>query len=138
MDTTGLNSADFGDLNLDVTGNTNEFDVDIAENSSSDYFDIDWTILGDDNFFTIDIDSDYYTNFMDIFGDDNTITLTKSGYGSSSTDAGYFYLDLDGDDNTLTVTQSSTLAADWLKIEGDASNSNICIVQNDGGTTTSC
>jgi len=75
---------------------------------------------------------------MDIFGDDNTLTLTKSGYGSSSTDAGYFYLDLDGDDNTLTVTQSSTLAADWLKIESDASNSNICIVQNDGGTTTSC
>jgi hypothetical protein len=138
MDTTGLNSADFGDLNLDVTGSTNTFDVDIAESASSDYFDIDWTILGDDNDFTIDIDSDYYTNFMDIFGDDNTLTLTKSGYGSSSSDAGYFYLDLDGDDNTLTVTQSSTLAADWLKIEGDASNSNICIVQNDGGTTTTC
>ena len=51
---------------------------------------------------------------------------------------GYFYLDLNGDSNTIDITQSSTLAADWLKIESDASNSNICIVQNDGGTSTSC
>ena len=53
-------------------------------------------------------------------------------------DAGYFYLDLDGDDNTLTIQQKSTLALDWLKIESDASNSNICVIQSDGGTTTSC
>jgi hypothetical protein len=66
------------------------------------------------------------------------MTLTKSGYGVSSSDGGYFYLDLNGDSNTLSITQSSTLAADWLKIESDASNSNICIIQNDGGTSTSC
>ena len=75
---------------------------------------------------------------MDILGDSNTITFTGSGYGASATDAAYFYLDLDGDSNTMTITQSSTLAADWLKIETDTSNSNICVVQNDGGTSTSC
>jgi len=66
------------------------------------------------------------------------MTLTKSGYGASSSDGVYFYLDLNGDSNTLSITQSSTLAADWLKIESDASNSNICVIQNDGGTSTSC
>ena len=48
------------------------------------------------------------------------------------------YLDLDGDSNTAVIKQQSTLAADWLKIESDANNSNICVIQNDGGTTTSC
>ena len=38
----------------------------------------------------------------------------------------------------MSITQSSTLARDWLKIESNTSNSNICIVQNDGGTSTSC
>ena len=49
MDSTGLNSADFGDIQFNVTGGNNTFDVDIAENESADYLDIDWTILGDDN-----------------------------------------------------------------------------------------
>ena len=138
MDSTGLNSADFGDIQFNVTGGNNTFDVDIAENESADYLDIDWTILGDDNDFTVDIDSDYYTSFIDLVGSFNTLNLTKTGYGSSSSDGGYFYLDLSGDSKTMTVTQSSTLAADWLMVTGNASNSNICIVQDDGGLSTSC
>jgi len=66
------------------------------------------------------------------------MNLTKTGYGASSSDAGYFYLDLGGSNNTLTIKQQSTLALDWLKIESDASNSNICVIQSDGGTSTSC
>lgn len=138
MDPTGLNSADFGDIQFNVTGNSNLFDVDIAENESSDYIDIDWTVLGDDNDFTVDIDSDYFTSFIDLIGSTNTFNLTKTGYGSSSSDGGYFYLDLTGDSNQLSVTQSSTLAADWLMVTGNASNSNICIVQDDNGLATSC
>ena len=75
---------------------------------------------------------------MDILGDSNELTFTGSGYGSSANDAAYFYLDLEGDSNVMSITQSSTLARDWLKIESNTSNSNICIVQNDGGTSTSC
>ena len=138
MDTTGLNSADFVDINFDVTGGSNTFDWDIAESSGTDYLDLDFILDGDSNDFTFDIDSDYYTAYIDIFGDSNTMTLTKSGYGASSTDGGYFYLDLNGSTNTIEIEQKSTLAADWLKIESDASNSNICVVQSDGGTTTSC
>ena len=94
--------------------------------------------LHDSNDFTIDINSDYYTNYIDLVGDSNTLTLDKSGYGASATDGGYFYLDLTGSSNTIDVEQNSTLARDWIKIESNASNSNICIIQSDGGTSTSC
>mgnify|MGYP001437444382 FL=1 len=138
MDTTGLNGADYIDFNVDLTGSSNVFDIDLAELSAADYADLDILILGDSNDLTWDIDSEYYTAYVDIFGDSNTMTLTKSGYGASSSDAGYFYLDLNGSTNTINIKQQSTLALDWLKIESDASNSNICVIQSDGGTSTSC
>ena len=138
MDTTGLNTADFADINVDVTGSSNAFDWDIAQSSGASYLDLDFILDGDSSDITFDIDSDYYTAYIDIFGDSNTMTLLKSGYGSSSSDGGYFYLDLDGSTNTIEIEQKSTLAADWLKIESNASNSNICVIQSDGGTSTSC
>ena len=138
MDTGGLNGADYVNLNFDITGSSNTADIDLGEDDDVSYLDLDWLFTGDSNEITLDLDSAYATNYMDILGDSNTLTFTGSGYGASSSDAAYFYLDLDGDSNTMTITQSSTLAADWLKIEADTSNSNICIVQNDGGTSTSC
>jgi hypothetical protein len=138
MDTTGLNTADSNDINIDITGSLNMTDIDIAEVSGASYLDIDWIIDGDSNDSEVDLDADYATMYMDIFGDSNDLTFIQSGYGASSSDAKYFYLDLDGSNNTAVIKQQSTLAADWLKIESDASNSNICVIQNDGGTTTSC
>jgi hypothetical protein len=138
MDTTGLNTADFADINVDVTGSSNTFDWDIAQSSGASYLDLDFILDGDSSDITFDIDSDYYTAYIDIFGDSNTMTLLKSGYGASSSDGGYFYLDLNGSTNTIEIEQTSTLALDWLKIESDASNSNICVIQSDGGTSTSC
>jgi len=138
MDTTGLNTADSNDINIDITGSLNMADIDIAEVSGASYLDIDWIVDGDSNDATVDIDADYATMIMDILGDTNTLTFIQSGYGNSSSDAKYFNLNLDGSNNTMTVKQQSTLASDWLTISSDASNSNICIIQNDGGTTTSC
>jgi len=138
MDTTGLNTADSNDINIDITGSFNMTDIDIAEVSGASYLDIDWIIDGDSNDAEVDIDADYATMYMDIFGDSNDLTFIQSGYGASSSDGKYFYLDLDGSNNTAVIKQQSTLAADWLKIESNASNSNICVIQNDGGTTTSC
>jgi len=138
MDTTGLNTADSNDINIDITGSLNMADIDIAEVSGASYLDIDWIVDGDSNDATVDIDADYATMTMDILGDTNTLTFIQSGYGNSSSDAKYFNLNLDGSNNTMTVKQQSTLASDWLTISSDASNSNICIIQNDGGTTTSC
>lgn len=134
-----LYSADYANLNVQVTGSSNTFDVNIAENSNADYLDLDWIIDGDSNEFNFDIDYENATNYVDIFGDSNELTFAGSGYaGTSASDSGYFYLDLTGSNNTYNITQSSTLARDWLKIESNTSNSTICIVQNDGGTSTSC
>ena len=138
MDTTGLNTADSNDININVTGSFNLADIDIAEVSGASFLDIDWIITGDSNDAEVDIDADYAVMYMDILGDSNDLTFIQSGYGNSSSDSKYFYLDLEGDSNTAVIKQQSTLAADWLKIESNASNSNICVIQNDGGTTTSC
>jgi len=139
LNSTGLISADYINLYLDVTGSSNEFDLEIAENADSSYLDLDWTILGDSNELNFDIDYANAINFVDINGGSNTINFTASGYsGNTSSDSGYFYMDLDGSSNTFNIIQSSTLAKDWLKIETTTSNSNICITQNDGGTTTGC
>ena len=138
MDTSGLNGADFVNAFVDITGGSNTFDIDLGQVSDVSYLDLDLIVDGDSNDFTFDIDSTNYTSYVDIFGDSNTMTLTKSGYGTGTGSSGYFYLDLNGSTNTIDIEQTSTLALDWLKIESDASNSNICVIQSDGGSTTSC
>ena len=139
MNSTGLISADYVNLYIDVTGSSNEFDLEIAENADASYLDLDWTILGDSNELNFDIDYANAINYLDINGGSNTVNFTGSGYaGNTSSDSGYFYMDLDGNSNTFNIIQSSTLARDWLKIETTTSNSNICITQNDGGTSTGC
>ena len=139
MNSGGAYSADYADYNIQVTGGSNTFDVEIAENSNADYLDLDWIIDGDSNEFDFDIDYENATNYIDIFGDSNTITFSGSGYaGTTSSDSGYFYMDITGSSNTFDITQASTLARDWLKITGNGSNSSWCIVQNDGGVSTSC
>ena len=139
MNSSGLYSADYANLNIQVTGGSNTFDIEIAENSDASYLDLDWIIDGDSNTFEFDIDYENSTSYIDIFGDSNDLTFSGSGYaGTTSSDSGYFYLDLTGSNNTFDITQSSTLARDWLKIESTTSNSTFCIVQNDGGTSTSC
>jgi hypothetical protein len=139
MNSTGLIGADYVDLNIDVTGSSNTFDLKIAENDDASYLNLDWLITGSSNTFDFDIDYENATNYMDVNGSSNDITFSGSGYsGTTSSDSGYFYLDLDGSTNTINVTQASTLARDWVKIESTASNSNICVIQNDQGTATSC
>ena len=139
MNSTGLISADYVNLNIDVTGSSNEFDLKIGEDADSSYLDLDWIILGDSNEFDFDIDYANAINYVDITGSTNTVNFSGSGYsGNTSSDSGYFYMDLTGSNNTFNIIQSSTLARDWLKIETTTSNSNICITQNDGGTTTGC
>jgi hypothetical protein len=139
LNSTGAISADYIDMNIDVTGSSNTFDIKIAENADSSYLDLDWIILGSSNQFDFDIDYANAVNYMDVNGSSNTINFTGSGYaGNTSSDSAYFYMDLNGSSNTFNIIQSSTLARDWLKIETTTSNSNICITQNDGGTATGC
>ena len=139
LNSTGLISADYIDLNIDVTGGSNQIDLAIAENSDSSYLDLDWIILGDSNNLDFDIDYANAINYVDINGNSNELDFSGSGYaGTTSADSAYFYLDLDGSSNDIDITQSSTLARDYLKIISNTSNSTICVVQNDQGTSTSC
>jgi hypothetical protein len=139
LNSTGLITADYVNMNIDVTGSSNTFDLKAGEDDDVSYLDLDWIISGDSNDFDFDIDYENATNYVDVNGSSNTINFLGNGYGgSTSSDAGYFYLDLDGSSNTFNIKQQSTLARDWISITSSASNSNICIIQSDGGTTTSC
>tara|TARA_B100000963_G_scaffold124997_1_gene108981 strand:+ start:2679 stop:3425 length:747 start_codon:yes stop_codon:yes gene_type:complete len=139
LNSTGLISADYIDLNIDVTGGSNQIDLAIAENADSSYLDLDWIILGDSNNLNFDIDYANAINYVDINGNSNDLDFSGSGYGgTTSADSAYFYLDLDGSSNDIDITQASTLARDYLKIISNTSNSTICVVQNDQGTTTGC
>ena len=139
MDSTGLIDSDYINMNINVTGSSNTFDLAVAEDDDASYLDLDWIITGGSNAFDFDIDYANAINYVDVNGSSNTINFSGSGYaGTTSSDSGYFYLDLDGSSNTLDITQSSTLARDYIKLITNTSNSNICIQQNDQGTSTSC
>ena len=139
VDSTGLIDSDYINMNINITGSSNTYDLAVAENDDASYLDLDWIITGDSNEFDFDIDYANAINYVDVNGSSNTLNFSGSGYGgTTSSDSGYFYLDLDGSSNTIDVTQSSTLARDYLKIISNTSNSNICVVQNDQGTSTSC
>ena len=139
MDSTGLINSDYVNLNINVTGSSNTFDLAIAEDDDASYLDLDWIITGGSNAFDFDIDYANAINYVDVNGSSNTLNFSGSGYaGNTSSDSGYFYLDLDGSSNTIDVTQSSTLARDYLKLISNTSNSNICIKQDDSGGSTSC
>ena len=133
VDPTDTYGADSGDYNVDVTGSSNEFTLNVGTNALASTLDLDWVINGDSNTLDFDIDYDLGTSYVDIDGDSNSVTFDGSGYQS-----GYFYLDQTGNGRTYNITQSSTLASDWLKIISNGNNGTVCIVQNDGGTSTGC
>ena len=133
VDPTDTYGADSGDYNVDVTGSSNDFNLNVATNALASTLDLDWVINGDSNTLDFDIDYDLGTSYVDIDGDSNSVTFDGSGYQS-----GYFYLDQTGNGRTYNITQSSTLASDWLKIISTGDNVTVCIVQNDGGTSTGC
>ena len=103
VDPTNTYGADGGNYYVDVTGSSNDFELNIATNALSEYLDLDWIINGDSNQldFTIDIDS--ATSYVDIDGDSNIVNYTGSGYAG-----GYFYLDQTGNSRTFNITQAST------------------------------
>jgi hypothetical protein len=133
VDPTNTYGADTSNLNIDVTGNSNDMSLDQATVAMASTLDLDWIIQGDSNTIDVDIDVDLATNFMDIDGDSNTINYNGDGY-----QGGYFYLDHTGNSRTLNVTQASTLDNDWLRVISSGNDGTFCIIQNDQGTATSC
>ena len=133
VDPTNTYGADDGNFNVEVTGSSNEFELDIGTTALASTLDLDWIIQGDSNELDFSINYDLGTNYVDIDGDSNTVNFTGSGK-----QGGYFYLDQTGNGRTYNITQSSTLAADWLKIISTGNTGTVCVIQNDGGTSTSC
>jgi len=133
VDPTDTYGADDGDFNVDVTGSSNDFTLDIGTTALASTLDLDWVIQGDSNTLDFDINYDLGTSYVDIDGDSNTVNFSGSGK-----QGGYFYLDQTGNGRTYNITQSSTLAADWLKIISTGGSGTMCVIQNDGGTSTSC
>ena len=133
VDPTNTYGADSGNFNVDVTGGSNTFELNVATADLAGTLDLDWIIQGDSNDLTFNIDYDGATNYVDIDGDSNTVNFDADGYSG-----GYFYLDQTGNSRTFNIEQQSTLASDWLQINSSGNNGTICVKQNDGGTTTSC
>ena len=129
--------ADNSNVNVQVTGNTNNLTLNQATAALASGLDLDWIIQGSGNSITSAIDIDGATNYMNIDGNDNTVTYDGDGTNASAN--GYFHLTHgSGNSRTFNVTQQSTLAKDWLQINSTGSNGNFCINQNDQGTATTC
>ena len=133
VDPTNTYGADSSNLNVDVTGSTNTFTLDLATSSMASNTDLDWIINGSGNQLDFDIDYDGGTSYVDIDGDSNTVSFDGQGYAG-----GYFYLDQTGGSRTFNKQQQSTLDNDWLKILSTGSNGTVCVIQNDGGTAVGC
>lgn len=133
VDPTNTYGADTGNYNIDVTGSSNTFDLNVGTSALADTLDLDWVINGDSNDLDFDINYETAVNYVDIDGDSNTVDFEGSGK-----DGGYFYLDQTGNSRTFNINQSSTLVSDWLKIISSGNGGTICIVQNDAGGSTSC
>ena len=133
VDPTNTHGADSSNLNVDVTGTSNTFTLDLATVDMASSTDLDWIIQGDSNTLDFDIDYDAGTSYVDIDGDSNNVNFDGDGYAG-----GYFYLDQTGSSRTFNVDQQSTLDNDWLKILSTGSSGTVCVIQSDGGTSTSC
>ena len=125
--------ADGSDVNVQVSGSSNTFTLDLATTAMASNTDIDFIVNGDGNVFDFEINYDGATNYVDVDGDSNTVNFEGSGYAG-----GYFYLDQTGDSRTFDIQQLSTLNNDWLKIISNGSNGSVCIIQDDNGTAVGC
>lgn len=131
VDPTDTYGADGGNYYVDVTGSSNDFELNVATNALAEYLDLDWVVNGDENTIDYTVDIDGATSYIDIDGDSNNVVYNGSGYAD-----GYFYLDQTGSSRAFNITQSSTLASDWLKIISTGNNGTVCIIQSDSGSTS--
>ena len=78
MDSTGLIDSDYINMNINVTGSSNTFDLAVAEDDDASYLDLDWIITGGSNEFDFDIDYANAINYVDVNGSSNTINFSGS------------------------------------------------------------
>ena len=133
IDPANTYGADNSNVNVDVTGGTNTFTLDLATTSLASNADVDWVINGDGNTFDFNINNADATNDVNVDGNDNTINFTGQGYAG-----GYFKLNQTGNSRTFNIQQLSTLDNDWLRITSSGNSGTVCVIQNDGGSAVGC
>ena len=133
VDPTNTYGADGSNLNVQATGDSNTFELNLATSALASNTDLDWIINGSSNTLTFDIDVDGAFSYVDIDGDSNTVDYDGDGYAD-----GYFYLDQTGNSRTFNIQQQSTLASDWLKIISNGDSGTVCVIQDDNGTAVGC
>ena len=133
VDPTNTYGADGSNLNVQTTGDSNTFELNLATSALASNTDLDWIINGSSNTLTFDIDVDGAISYVDIDGDSNTVDYDGDGYAD-----GYFYLDQTGNSRTFNIQQQSTLASDWLKIISNGDSGTVCVIQDDNGTAVGC
>jgi len=133
VDPTDTYGADGSNLNVQATGDSNTFELNLATSALSSNTDLDWIINGSSNTLTFDIDVDGAISYVDIDGDSNTVDYDGDGYAD-----GYFYLDQTGNSRTFNIQQKSTLASDWLKIISNGDSGSVCVIQDDNGSAVGC
>ena len=133
VDPTNTYGADGSNLNVQATGDSNTFELNLATSALASNTDLDWIINGSSNTLTFDIDVDGAISYVDIDGDSNTVDYDGDGYAD-----GYFYLDQTGNSRTFNIQQQSTLASDWLKIISNGDSGTVCVIQDDNGTAVGC
>ena len=132
-DPTNTYGIDNSNFNVDTTGDSNTFTLDVGTSAMASNTDLDWIINGSSNTFDFDINYDGGTSYVDVDGDSNAVTFNGSGYAG-----GYFYLDQTGNSRTFNIQQLSTLDNDWLKILSTGNSGTVCVIQNDDGTAVGC
>ena len=133
VDPTNTYGADGSNLNVQATGDSNTFELNLATSALASNTDLDWIINGSSNTLTFDIDVDGAISYVDIDGDSNTVDYDGDGYAD-----GYFYLDQTGNSRTFNIQQQSTLASDWLKIISNGDSGSVCVIQDDNGSAVGC
>ena len=133
VDPTNTYGADGSNLNVQATGDSNPFELNLATSALASNTDLDWIINGSSNTLTFDIDVDGAISYVDIDGDSNTVDYDGDGYAD-----GYFYLDQTGNSRTFNIQQKSTLASDWLKIISNGDSGSVCVIQDDNGSAVGC
>lgn len=142
FDPAGSYISDNIEMDVDITGSSNDLTVNIATNDSAANLDYDAVISGDYNTWVTNIDSDNVTFNVDVNGDNGSIDYDADGYAVNST-GHTFILDQDGDYVDYTIDQQSTSAVDYLNLQmttsgTSGSEANICVYQSDNATSTSC
>ena len=118
-------SADGLDLDLTVTGSSNQWDLDIGQNAASEQLNYDLTIVsGSSNVFNTDIDYDNVVWNWEITGGNNNIWTIQKEDNQSMT------WEFAGDDADIDITQmdeDQVLVGKW-----DGDDADIDIIQKSG------